>query len=103
MPPKTSASISREYTRALNAVKLGRVFAKPFVGNLDGHRDAITSLGKHPQRLSWLYSGSCDGEVYSLITNIVSILLVKLILLIFQTVEIVGCIPSEACYNSSSP
>ncbi|GFG36448.1 hypothetical protein Cfor_11472 [Coptotermes formosanus] len=26
----------REYTRALNAVKLERVFAKPFVGTLDG-------------------------------------------------------------------
>ena len=26
----------REYTAALNAVKLERVFAKPFVGSLDG-------------------------------------------------------------------
>lgn len=53
----------REYTRALNAVKLERVFAKPFVGCLDGHRDGVTCLGKHPRHLSWLYSGSCDGEV----------------------------------------
>nr|CAG4642467.1 EOG090X04WU [Evadne anonyx] len=53
----------REYTRALNAVKLERVFAKPFVGCLDGHRDAVHCLSKHPSKLSWLYSGACDGEL----------------------------------------
>jgi len=53
----------REYTRALNAVKLERVFAKPFIGCLDGHRDAVQCLGKHPSKLSWLYSGACDGEL----------------------------------------
>ncbi|KAG8230192.1 hypothetical protein J437_LFUL009872 [Ladona fulva] len=53
----------REYTRALNATKLERVFAKPFVCNLDGHRDGVCSLGKHPKRLSILISGAYDGEV----------------------------------------
>jgi WD repeat and SOF domain-containing protein 1 len=53
----------REYTRALNAVKLERVFAKPVVGNLDGHQDGVSCLGKHPQHLSLLVSGSYDGEV----------------------------------------
>jgi len=53
----------REYTRALNAVKLERVFAKPFVGCLDGHRDGVHCLSKHPTKLSWLYSGACDGEL----------------------------------------
>ena len=28
----------REYVRALNAVKLDRVFAKPFIASLDGHK-----------------------------------------------------------------
>ncbi len=28
---------AREYSRTLNAVKLDRVFAKPFVANLAGH------------------------------------------------------------------
>nr|CAG4641641.1 EOG090X04WU [Eurycercus lamellatus] len=55
--------IPREYTRAMNAVKLDRVFSKPFVGCLDGHRDGVTVLAKHPSRLSWLYSGACDGEM----------------------------------------
>lgn len=54
---------AREYTRALNATKLEKVFAKPFVGSLDGHKDAITSIGKHPKQLSYLLSGSYDGEV----------------------------------------
>nr|SVE75711.1 EOG090X04WU [Daphnia hispanica] len=53
----------REYTRAMNAVKLERVFALPFIGSLDGHRDALTCLGKHPDHLSRLYSGACDGEL----------------------------------------
>ncbi|KAJ8918973.1 hypothetical protein NQ315_016877 [Exocentrus adspersus] len=54
---------AREYTRALNAVKLERVFAKPFIGNLDGHRDGVSCIAKHPTRLSVLISGAFDGEV----------------------------------------
>lgn len=53
----------REYVRALNATKLERVFAKPFVGNLDGHRDGVSCLAKHPNRLSTLVSGAFDGEI----------------------------------------
>ncbi|XP_044259546.1 DDB1- and CUL4-associated factor 13 [Tribolium madens] len=54
---------AREYTRAVNAVKLEKVFAKPFVGNLDGHRDGVSCISKHPKRLSVLISGSYDGEI----------------------------------------
>ncbi|XP_018561237.1 DDB1- and CUL4-associated factor 13 [Anoplophora glabripennis] len=54
---------AREYTRALNAVKLEKVFAKPFIGNLDGHRDGVSCIAKHPKRLSVLISGAFDGEV----------------------------------------
>lgn len=53
----------REYVRALNSVKLERVFAKPFLGSLDGHKDGISCLGKHPHRLSIMLSGACDGEI----------------------------------------
>jgi len=53
----------REYQRALNAVKLERVFAKPLLGSLDGHRDGLTCLIKHPDRLSTLLSGDCSGEL----------------------------------------
>lgn len=55
--------VPREYTRALNATKLERVFAKPFVGALEGHRDGINCLAKHPKSLSTVLSGACDGEV----------------------------------------
>lgn len=54
---------AREYTRALNAVKLEKVFAKPFLGNLDGHRDSVSCIAKHPKRLSVIVSGAFDGEV----------------------------------------
>lgn len=55
--------VPREYTRALNASKLERVFAKPFLGSLDGHKDGVHTLCKHPLQLNTLLSGSCDGEI----------------------------------------
>uniref|UniRef100_A0A034WMV6 DDB1- and CUL4-associated factor 13 n=1 Tax=Bactrocera dorsalis TaxID=27457 RepID=A0A034WMV6_BACDO len=54
---------AREYVRALNATKLERVFAKPFVGNLSGHRDGVACFGKHPKQLSTLVTGAYDGEI----------------------------------------
>lgn len=51
----------REYTRAMNAAKLDRLFAKPFVAALDGHIDGIYSLARHPKRLDVMASGSGDG------------------------------------------
>ena len=32
---------AREYTRAVTAAKLDRMFAKPFVAALDGHTDGV--------------------------------------------------------------
>eukprot|EP00238_Polyblepharides_amylifera_P006731 CAMPEP_0196594724 /NCGR_PEP_ID=MMETSP1081-20130531/79099_1 /TAXON_ID=36882 /ORGANISM="Pyramimonas amylifera, Strain CCMP720" /LENGTH=414 /DNA_ID=CAMNT_0041919065 /DNA_START=210 /DNA_END=1454 /DNA_ORIENTATION=- len=52
-----------EYQRALNAVKLERVFAKPFVGSLHGHSDGLTCMAKSPFRLNCLVSGASDGEI----------------------------------------
>jgi WD repeat and SOF domain-containing protein 1 len=54
---------AREYTRAMNAVKMDRIFARPFICSLDGHRDSVQCLTKHSTQLSLLLSGSCDGEV----------------------------------------
>lgn len=51
----------REYTRALNAVKLDRMFAKPFVASLNGHIDGVYSMTKHPHKLNSMISGSGDG------------------------------------------
>nr|CAG4646207.1 EOG090X04WU [Macrothrix elegans] len=53
----------REYTRALNAVKVERLLARPFIGALDGHSDSVSCFGKHPKRLSSLYSAGADGEL----------------------------------------
>jgi len=53
----------REYQRALNSVKLEKVFAKPFLGSLDGHRDGITCVSKHPGKLSSIASAAADGEL----------------------------------------
>lgn len=51
-----------EYTRALNAAKLQRVFAKPFLGALS-HDDGVTCLARNPAQLNSLVSGTADGTV----------------------------------------
>lgn len=55
--------VPREYQRALNAVKLDKVFAKPFLGALDGHSDVVQCMIKHPTSLSTVVSGACDGQI----------------------------------------
>lgn len=56
-------SKSREYTRAVNAAKLDRMHAKPFVAALEGHVDGVYCLAKDPNRLGVIGSGSGDGEI----------------------------------------
>jgi len=53
----------REYTRALTAAKMDRMFAKPFVGALGGHQDGAYCLGKDPRRVGVVAAGGGDGEV----------------------------------------
>ncbi|GAB2285383.1 hypothetical protein Dimus_019838 [Dionaea muscipula] len=52
-----------EYVRALNAAKLDKIFARPFMGAMDGHRDAISCMAKNPNYLKGIFSGSMDGEI----------------------------------------
>jgi len=55
---------SREYTRAVTAAKLDRMFAKPFVASLEGHQDGIYTMVKDEAGgLGRVASGSGDGEV----------------------------------------
>ena len=61
---------AREYTRALNAAKLERVFAKPFLASLDGHNDGVNCLSRNPVKVSSVVSGACDGQVrFTIIIN----------------------------------
>lgn len=53
----------REYVRAVAAVKTQRMFAKPFVRALDGHRDSVYVMTRHPNKMTLFASGSADGEV----------------------------------------
>lgn len=55
---------AREYQRAVNAVKLERMHAAPFVGQLGrGHVDGLYSMAKDPNSLERFASGSGDGVV----------------------------------------
>ncbi|QPG74198.1 hypothetical protein FOA43_001522 [Brettanomyces nanus] len=54
----------REYTRALNATKLERLFAQPFIGQMGkGHRDGVYSLAKNFKSVSKIATGSGDGII----------------------------------------
>ena len=57
-------SRARERTRALNAAKMERMFAKPFVAALEGHVDAVECMVRQPDTLDMVASGSWDGGVY---------------------------------------
>ncbi|PAV91563.1 hypothetical protein WR25_10881 [Diploscapter pachys] len=61
--PEDPFQAQTEYTRALNATKLERVYAKPFVASLDGHLEGVHILAKHYTRPSTILSGSRDGQV----------------------------------------
>ncbi|XP_047307631.1 DDB1- and CUL4-associated factor 13 [Impatiens glandulifera] len=52
-----------EYVRALNAAKLDKIFARPFIGAMDGHIDAISCMAKNPNHLKGIFSGSMDGDI----------------------------------------
>lgn len=55
---------AREYTKALTATKMERMFAKPFVGQLgNGHRDGIYTISKNFKALNKLATGSADGII----------------------------------------
>ncbi len=54
---------SREYAKAVVATKLDKIFAKPFVGNLDGHIDGVYCLSTIRNKIVPLISGACDGEI----------------------------------------
>ena len=54
---------AREYKRALNAVKLDKHFAKPFVAALSAHVDSVACLAKSHAHIATLVSGACDGQV----------------------------------------
>jgi len=54
-------SKARERTRALNAAKMDRIFAKPFLDALEGHVDAVEVICRKPGSLTEIASGSWDG------------------------------------------
>ncbi|CAN3373463.1 hypothetical protein DIURU_003018 [Diutina rugosa] len=55
---------AREYTKALTATKLDRMFAKPFIGQLgDGHRDGVYCIAKNYRTTNHVASASGDGVI----------------------------------------
>ena len=51
---------------------LVQIFAKPFVGAMNGHIDAVSCMAKNPNHLKAIFSGSMDGGTYQLLENLLS-------------------------------
>ena len=57
-------SRGREYIRALNASKLERMFASPFIRQIgNGYVDGVYCLATEPESLKYFASGSGDGVI----------------------------------------
>ncbi|KAH3899352.1 probable Protein SOF1 [Saccharomycodes ludwigii] len=55
---------AREYTKALQATKLERMFAKPFIGQLGyGHRDGVYHIAKNYHILNQISTGDGEGII----------------------------------------
>ncbi|CAK9105864.1 unnamed protein product [Durusdinium trenchii] len=54
---------AREYQRALKAIKMEKIFAKPFVKALEGHTDSVKCMAIARKGAAPLLSGSCNGEL----------------------------------------
>mmetsp|Transcript_16779 Transcript_16779/g.25214 ORF Transcript_16779/g.25214 Transcript_16779/m.25214 type:complete len:449 (+) Transcript_16779:119-1465(+) len=54
---------AREYTKAVVATKLDKIFAKPFIGALDGHVDSVYCTATVRNRMTPFISGACDGDL----------------------------------------
>lgn len=65
---------ARERTRALNAAKIERIFARPFIASLGGHLEAVETMSRRPESLTAIASGSWDGGVCVLPKDIASAL-----------------------------
>lgn len=55
--------MAREHKRAVNAVKLEKVFAKPFLAAMSEHSDGVTVMAKNKYNFVDMLSGSADGEI----------------------------------------
>ena len=54
---------AREQKRAVNAAKLEKVHAKPFIAAMPQHTDGVQVMAKNRFNLTDLISGSADGEI----------------------------------------
>ena len=54
---------AREYIRALNAVKLEKIFSKPFLYSLSQPTDCIKVMSKNTKNLGEFASGGFDGQL----------------------------------------
>ena len=47
----------------MNAAKLEKMFAKPFIASLDTHSDGVTVMAKSRANLTDMVTGAADGEL----------------------------------------
>ena len=52
----------KEYKRAVNAAKLNKIFARPFIASME-HNDGVVSMATSPKSLVSFATGAADGEL----------------------------------------
>ncbi|KAL3993919.1 Sof1-like domain family protein [Acanthocheilonema viteae] len=72
--PEDPFQVQVEYTRAVNAAKLNRVFAKPFISSLDGHNDVriwnlplrkcLATIQAHSGPVNGISCDNLSGETF---------------------------------------
>ena len=62
-PKLHSFQNSREYIRAFNAIKLDKLFSKPFLFSLSEPTDCVKSLAKNNFSLTDFAAGQFDGQL----------------------------------------
>ncbi|KAL3316595.1 DDB1- and CUL4-associated factor 13 [Cichlidogyrus casuarinus] len=56
-------AVDREYVKALNAAKISKMMAKPFIGALEGTTEIMTVLSLNSEVLNLAVFGTADGKV----------------------------------------
>lgn len=82
--------------RAINAAKLERIMAKPFIGALEGTTERMTCISLNSETLGLSVFGTADGKVCS-------IMLIHHLRLVFNADTILGyCAEKEDFRDASS-
>ncbi|RVW46773.1 DDB1- and CUL4-associated factor 13 [Vitis vinifera] len=78
------------------------VFARPFIGAMDGHIDSISCMAKNPNYLKGIFSGSMDGGILIIWRFSVHRFLNNEVVVVFLMIMVSNVI-CLVCFNNRVP